>query len=170
MSSMTIVYTSKTGSTQTYAQLLGEETGLPVLPLAQALRQLPQGSGVIYLGWVMAGHISGLDKAVKTFSVACACGVGMMSPGQVDPTAYGRANYLPGGPLFYVQGGYAPEKLKGPMRWMLALVTRNLRKGLEERSDLSPEERQQLQMFSHGGSFVCRAALAPLIQWLEQQG
>lgn len=50
-----IVYTSNTGSTARYAELLGHETGLPVY--ASETRNLPAGAEIIYLGWIMAGEI-----------------------------------------------------------------------------------------------------------------
>ena len=50
-----IVYTSNTGCTAQYASLLGGETGLRVYPLEDAMKNLPQGSPVIYLGWLAAG-------------------------------------------------------------------------------------------------------------------
>ena len=52
-----IVYTSNTGYTAEYARMLGEKTGLPVWELAS--RQVPKGSDIVYLGWLMAGNIQG---------------------------------------------------------------------------------------------------------------
>ena len=54
-----IVYTSNTGCTAQYASLLGGETGLRVYPLEDAMKNLPQGSPVIYLGWLAAGSVQG---------------------------------------------------------------------------------------------------------------
>ena len=78
---MTIVYTSKTGFTREYAQMLGRAAGLPVCALDEATGKVGPGSDILYLGWLMAGHISGIDHAVKRFHVRAACGVGMTPPG-----------------------------------------------------------------------------------------
>ena len=53
-----IIYTSNTGSTAEYAQLLGNELNLPVHSLQQAKNKVPAGSEIIYLGWIMAGGIN----------------------------------------------------------------------------------------------------------------
>ena len=50
-----IIYTSNTGSTAEYAQLLGNELNLPVHSLQQAKNKVLSGSEIIYLGWIMAG-------------------------------------------------------------------------------------------------------------------
>ena len=49
-----IIYTSNTGSTAEYAQLLGKELNLPVHSLQKAKNKVPAGSEIIYLGWIMA--------------------------------------------------------------------------------------------------------------------
>lgn len=73
----TIVYMSETGHTKKYAGLLGEQTGLPVFELSSAVRKLPKGAEIIYLGWLMAGTVKGLKKAQKHFALSAVCGVGM---------------------------------------------------------------------------------------------
>ncbi len=57
-----IIYTSNTGSTAEYAQLLGKELNLPVHNLQQAKSMVPAGSEIIYLGWIMAGGIKGYKE------------------------------------------------------------------------------------------------------------
>ena len=42
-----ILYTSNTGFTRQYAQMLGGKLGLPVYPLQEAFSELPRGSSVI---------------------------------------------------------------------------------------------------------------------------
>lgn len=49
-----IIYTSNTGSTAEYAQLLGNELNLPVHSLQQAKNKVLSGSEIIYLGLIMA--------------------------------------------------------------------------------------------------------------------
>ena len=50
-----IIYTTNTGSTEHYAKLLAQKTGLPVYSLAEAKKRVFAGAEVIYLGWIMAG-------------------------------------------------------------------------------------------------------------------
>ena len=55
-----IVYTTNAGSTEQYAKLLAQETGLPVYSLAEAKRTLSSGTEIVYLGWIMAKTVSHL--------------------------------------------------------------------------------------------------------------
>lgn len=45
-----IVYTSNTGSTKRYAELLSQMTGLPAFALGDAKDKLSANAGIIYLG------------------------------------------------------------------------------------------------------------------------
>ena len=94
---MTIVYTSKTGFTREYAQMLGRAAGLPVCA-GRGYGKGGAGSDILYLGWLMAGHISGIDHAVKRFHVRAACGVGMTPPGDKVLQDLARSNYVPNAP------------------------------------------------------------------------
>ena len=76
-----IIYTSNTGSTAEYAQLLGKELSFPVHSLQQAKNKVPAGSEIIYLGWIMAGGIKGYKEAAKLYKVRAVCGVGMGQTG-----------------------------------------------------------------------------------------
>ena len=76
-----IIYTSNTGSTAEYAQLLGKELNLPVHSLQKAKNKVPAGSEINYLGWIMAGGIKGYNEAAKLYKVRAICGIGM---GQVN--------------------------------------------------------------------------------------
>ena len=48
-----IVYTSKTGNTRKYAQLLSEKINLPAYSEEDAKKNLPKGSQIIYMGWII---------------------------------------------------------------------------------------------------------------------
>lgn len=72
-----IIYTSNTGSTAEYAQLLGKELNLPVHSLQKAKNKVPAGSEIIYLGWIMAGGIKGYNEAAKLYKVRAICGIGI---------------------------------------------------------------------------------------------
>jgi hypothetical protein len=75
-----IVYTSKTGSTKRYAEMLSAETGLPAYALDAAGKKLPKGSAIIYMGWIMANNVKGYKKAAALYTVRAVCAVGMGRP------------------------------------------------------------------------------------------
>ena len=64
-----IVYTSNSGFTKQYAEMLGEKISLPIYSLKEVPRQISKGDGIIYLGWICANHIKGFSRAAKRFSV-----------------------------------------------------------------------------------------------------
>ena len=76
-----IVYTSNTGSTKRYAELLSQMTGLPAFALGDAKDKLSANAGIIYLGWIMASGVKGYSAAAKRYKIHAVCGVGMGQTG-----------------------------------------------------------------------------------------
>jgi len=164
-----IVYTSNTGYTAEYARMLGEETGLNVYPLDEAVQKLPEKAEVIYLGWVMGSLIRGLDKARKRFAVQAACGVLMGTSGS-QIAELRKLNRLPESlPLFSLQGGFDMARLKGVYRLMMKFMTKALIRNIESKSVRSDEDEKILGLLRNGGSCVCSENLSPLIEWYSGQ-
>lgn len=164
---MTIVYKSKTGHTKKYAEMLANATKLKAYSLDEALTSLPEQEKVLFMGWIMAGHMSGIDQAVRRWKVVCAVGVGMAPPSKEVMATLSKANYIPNAPVFYLQGGWAPKQVGWFMRRAVGMVTRGTRKALLAKSKRTPEEDAHLNMLLHGGSFVEYQNLKPIQQWLE---
>lgn len=165
---MVIIYTSNTGFTAQYATLLGEKTGCSVYTLAEAKKSLDKGTEAIYLGWLMAGHIQGLDKAVRQFRVKAACGVGLSLPSKGTLDTLAKSNYAPNAPLFYLPGGYNPDKLKGIRRAMLNVVLSGIRQKLAAKPNRTEEDYLQLEIATKGGSLVDEKHLEQLLGWLQE--
>lgn len=162
-----IVYTSETGHTKAYAELLSKETGLPVLSLADAAGMIPRRSPVLYLGWLKAGSIQGFRKASGLFNIRAVCCVGMGADGAQLPDIR-KKHRLPGAfPLFYLQGGYAPEKLRGMNRFMMGMLGKVMLPKLEKKPDITPQEREMAELMKHGGSRVKAENLQPVLEWLH---
>ena len=89
-----IIYTSNTGSTAEYAQLLGKKLNLPVHSLQQEKNKVPAGSEIIYLGWIMAGGIKGYKEAAKLYKVRAVCGIGIAHRGKVKAQVVRFAHQL----------------------------------------------------------------------------
>lgn len=160
-----VVYTSNTGYTAQYAEMLGKQTGLPVYALKDAPSRLADASEVIYLGWLMASKIKGLDAARKRYTVAAVCGVGMGATGTQIPEAR-KANALPESlPLFTLQGGFDIKKLHGIYRLMMAVMAKTVGKAAAKKADPTPEEKDMLDMLQNGGSRVKEENLAGVMEW-----
>ena len=164
---MTIVYNSKTGYTRQYAEMLAKATNHKAYSLQEALSSLPEKEPVLYMGWLMAGHISGIDQAVRRFDVRCAVGVGMSPNGKENLATMSKANFVPNAPLFYLPGGWAPKKVGWFQRRAVGMVTRGIRKQLQAKSSRTPQEQAHLNMLLRGGSFVEYQNLKPIQQWLD---
>ncbi len=166
---MTIVYISKTGFTAEYAKLLSEKTGLKAMTLPEANKTLPEGSDIIYLGWIMASMVKDYHKAVKKFSIKAVCGVGMGTNGsQINEMR--NTNKIPETtPLFSLQGGYAPKKLKGIYKFMMNIVVRSLVKNNMTKLPRTAEDDDLLDLMLHGGSRVKEENLEPVIKWINEQ-
>lgn len=157
MNASAIVYTSATGFTAQYATLLHHQTGLPLYRL-EDVGELPGSTRVLYLGWLCAGQIKGLKKAVKHLTVAGVCAVGM-APAAED-SALRQGNRLGQLPLFYLRGGYAPARVRGIYRLMMAGMTAVLSRRRDAPS------RAALEAIRLGADWVSASQLTPVLNWL----
>ena len=164
---MVIVYRSNTGFTKEYAEMLAKAEHLKLYSLARA-GEPEEGTEVFFMGPLMAGHIAGLDQAMKRYAVKGICGVGMSPPGEGVLAAMARANYTGGLPLFYLQGGWAPRKVGWLKRRMVGMATRSTRKALQQKARRTPQEEQGLNFLIRGGSYVAYENLAPIQSWLRE--
>lgn len=166
---MVIVYRSNTGFTKQYAEMLGKAEKMKVYSLDEA-GGLDQGTEAFFMGPLMAGHIAGVDQAVKRFQVKGVCGVGMSPASQQTLDTLSKANYVPNAPIFYLQGGWAPKQVGWIKRRMVNMVTRSMRQSLRDKgSRRTPEEQRQLDFLEQGGSFVAFENLEPIRSWMKDQ-
>ena len=150
--------------------MLAKAEHLKLYSLDEAEAALPKGEEVLFMGWLMAGHISGIDQAVRQWKVKAACGVGMSPAGAEVMATMAKANYVPNAPLFYLQGGWAPKKVGWFQRRMVGMVTRSIRKTLREKGNRRTEQEQAYyDMMVRGGSFVAYQNLKPIQDWLAGQ-
>ena len=159
-----IVYTSHTGSTARFARMLGEELRLPVYQLKRAQTDLADGAEIIYLGWLMAGQVKGYKQAAKRFRVAALAAVGMGPAGEQTEEVREANRLRAEMPVFTLQGGFAPDKLKFPYNLMMALAKGALKKQIGKGGD-TDEVKDMLELVDKGGDRVSREQLQPLLDW-----
>lgn len=166
-----IVYTSLTGHTESYARLLGQETALPVYSLEEAKTALPAGAEIFYLGWLMAGGVKEYKTAAKQFCVKGVAAVGMTETpnGTLWSSAQSGGGIVDGVRVFYLQGGYEGEKLRGVYRLMMKPMEKVSVKKLSEQAVRTPEEDDTLLLFQKGGSRVKKEALRDILAWFSAQ-
>ena len=151
-----IVYTSQTGFTRRYAEMLAQKTGLPACELGGPAPA--RGTSVLYLGWLRAGGVQGLAKARRRWDVKGVCAVGM------SPEPNGKVLGDPVLPAFYLRGGYAPERLTGLYRPMMSLMSRMVSKASAE----DEGARAMQEAFAKGGDWVSAEQLSPVLDALTE--
>ena len=163
-----IVYTTNTGSTKRYAELLARETGLPAYSMAEAERSVPTGAEIIYLGWIMAGSVKGY-AAAKRWSVRAVCAVGMGRTGTQTDSVRKKSAIPASIPVFTLQGNFDVKKLRGVYRLMMELMVKTAGKSLAAKPDRTPEENDMLDMMLHGGQRVGIENLRAVLDWYGAQ-
>ena len=163
---MVIVYQSNTGFTKQYAEMLAKAEKLKLYELDEA--ELSNDTEVFYMGPLMAGHITGIEKALKQFSVVGVCGVGMSPPGRDILNTLSKANAVPNAPIFYLQGGWAPKKVGWVKRQAVNMVTRSFRQSLEAKQKRTAYEQANLDMLKKGGSMVAYENLGTIRNWMKE--
>ena len=160
-----IIYTTNTGSTARYAELLAQKTGLPAYSLAEAKNAVSIGGEVIYLGWIMAGSVKGYAAAARRYRVRAVCAVGMGQTGTQTDSVRKKTAVPVGIPVFTLQGNFDVKKLHGVYRPMMELMVKTAGKALVEKTDRTPEENDMLDMMLHGGERVKAENLRAVLDW-----
>ena len=163
-----IIYTTNTGSTQRYAELLARETGLPSYSMAEAERSVPTGAEIIYLGWIMAGFVKGY-AAAKRWSVRAVCAVGMGRTGTQTDSVRKKSAIPASIPVFTLQGNFDVKKLRGVYRLMMELMVKTAGKSLAAKPGRTPEEDDMLDMMLHDGQRVGIENLRAVLDWYGAQ-
>ena len=160
-----VIYTTNTGSTERYAKLLAQGTGLPAYSLAEARKSVPTGADVIYLGWIMAGSVKGYNNAASRYRIHAVCGVGMGKTGTQTENVRQKTSVPAHIPVFTLQGNFNVKKLHGIYRPMMELMVKTAGKSLSEKKDRTLEEDDMLDMMLHGGERVNAENLRAVFDW-----
>lgn len=158
-----IVYESNTGFTRRYAEMLSEKTDYEVYHLPMAVRELPEGTEVFYLGWVCGGRIEGLKTARRCFEVLACAAVGAVPPSSAVLSQLAAANGFRGR-LFYLRGGVAPEKLSKIKRKLLEMIAKQVERSLGE----GRENWDIADVLRYGGDFVAEENLNEVLAWFAE--
>ena len=154
---MTIVYYSRTGSTEHYASQLSSMLRLPSISFTEAMAELENGEEIIYIGAMRMGRIANIDKAMAGFKVTLALGVGL-EEGVEDKVR--EASLIPPSiPLLLLPGAYYPDRLKGFEKFIMKMVTSAKVKELEKKEEISGKEERILNVLKNGGTLYSEEEL-----------
>ncbi len=162
-----ILYASNTGYTKQYAEMLAGATGLPAYNIKNSIPPATRGQDVIYMGWLMAGGVTGFKKIRKQYNVKALCAVGM-SPAEPDQTAGIKKSYsIQDTPVFYLQGGFDMKKLTGIYKLMMQVMCKKILSDLGKVAERTPEQEAVYKMATEGANYVSEANLQPVIDWCK---
>lgn len=159
---MIIVYESKTGFTKRYAEMLAEKTGLKAYHIKE-LTGANKSDEILFLGWMKAGKVQGLNKLNKN-QVKAVCASGIERAVKSSEDAAIARNKIEGLPFFYLRGGCLPLKdLKGMDKILMSMFVKML-KGRKEKDE---EIEESIRNIENGFNGVREENLDPVLQWLN---
>lgn len=163
-----VIYRSKTGFSQQYAQWLAEELHCKALPFRERKKEnLEEYDVIILTGGLYAGQMAGLNwlkkqlpslrgKRIAAVAVGCAP-AGF--PGQPESmnTLFGGTPEIQG---FYCQGGLDYEHMGAADRAMMAALRAVLKR--------QEGKQEMLEGISRSFDGTSREYLTPVIRWTAQ--
>jgi predicted alpha/beta hydrolase len=161
-----IVYKSNCGHTKDYALLLAEAMVLVAYSLNEAKSRLKPHDEIVFLGWIMAGKIQGLNKVRSRYALRAVVGVGMSDPSDEYSRQLASMNKLNEESTFYLQGGFDFHKLKGLYRFMMGMVIKGFK---NKDGNLSEADAKMVEMSENNPNYVSSENLRPLISYLENK-
>lgn len=164
-----ILYTSNSGYTRQYAELLAKATHLPAYDIHNSIPPALLGTDVIYLGWLMAGSVKGFKETRAKYQIRALCAVGM-SPAETDQTSGIKKLYgLSDLPVFYLQGGFDIHKLSGIYKLMMRVMSKKIRGDFEKQPTRTPEQESLYQMATVGANYVSAEQLSGVEAWYASE-
>lgn len=172
-----VIYKSKTGYTQQYAMWLAEELKCKAIKLGNVNKvNLSEYDTIIYGGGIYATNISGFKSFVKRLKDQTTKRILIFSVGSAAFSEDVRELIVKKNitdanldyPLYYMQGGFDPEKLSFFMRFMLKMVASNIKKKQLKNPDaVSKDDQMFLDFFQTTHSNLNKDSLNPLIEQVK---
>ncbi len=158
-----IVYCTNTGTSKRYAEMLSAKTGIAAYDIA-ACGDLAADTEIIFIGWVMAGVIQGLDTVKSKFAdIKVVCAVGMMKSEKQD-AALKEKNAIEGD-FFSLMGAFDMNKLKGMHKMMMGMMLKMMKSKIKETND--PKADEMMKMFDEGFDMVSESELDGVVALLS---
>ncbi len=171
-----VIYTSQTGFTKKYAELISVRMNADILTIDEAKKKAKdfflEYDAIVYGGWAMAGNIVGvkwfLNKALewKTKKVAVFCvGASPRENPDVDVFLNNMINdeqktYIMS---FYCQGGIDYSRMKFPYKFMMKSMVSVLKK----KKDATEKEKEMAKYLSGSYDISDEKYIEPIIEYLE---
>lgn len=147
-----IVYSSLSGSCEEYAHRMSAALHVPFF--TEQSHICPTGRKVVYIGWLLAGKVVGLDKAKERYNVVGVVSVGMGAPAANAEEVCRKKNGLGADvAVFPLQGRFDLKRLPLPYRLIMKVKIKDIAKRLNAKAaktTLTPAEQACLTMATVG--------------------
>lgn len=161
---MVIVYESNTGFTKKYADMLAKKTNLKAFRVKE-LANVSKDEEIIFLGWMNAGKIQGLNK-LRKHNVKAVCGSGTGRTSELNVKTIIARNKIGNKTFFYLRGGCLPLKeLKGMNKILMSIFVKML-KGSKDKDEGLIEGIYNIE---NGFNGVKEENLIPVLEWINKQ-
>ena len=171
MSNVVVVYKSKYGHTEAYAQWIADELNAPIFEASQIKPvKLAQYEVVVYGGGLYAGGVSGVGLVAKNPCKSLVVfTVGLFDPNITDYSEVLKRNF-PGRALertkvFHLRGGVNYKKLGLAHKGMMAIVRKMAAK--KSHAERSNEDKGILEAGTQDVDFTDRNTIAPIIEYIR---
>lgn len=172
-----IAYRSNTGHTEEYANLLARELECTVVPLNELSSvKLEDYDYLVFGGWVRASSVVGLNSFLKHIQTTERKKVAVFAVGANSNTEENTKELIEKNltskkisyPLFYMQGGFDPDKLNFLLRTMLQKVAKSIKKKQETSPEtMNPGDIEFLEFFQEKNNHVSVDHLSELIAYIR---
>ncbi len=165
-----VVYSSCTGSCKRYAETAAAALHVP----AYEVGKCPALSGreVVFVGWLMAGHLQGYKAVAAKADVKTVVQVGMAPVTADSENGCREKNGIsPDTKVFCLQGAFHLNALPLPMRAAMVLMNKSIAKRLHAKAAQGPlneQEQATLHMAETGdGDPASWDGIQAVVDWVK---
>lgn len=171
MKNIAVVYCSKYGSTERYAQWIAEETGARLYREKEcSYRDIADCDTVIFGGAIHAGGILGLKFIQKNLSRLqgkrlFVFAVGLNVDDEENQKQCLEINFkkkMKDIPCFFFRGAYDPSQITGLDKTLMGVVRKMI--AGKKPAEITGSEEELLRAIDHGADYVDRSYIRPLIE------
>ena len=167
-----VVYTSKYGTTQQYAQWIAKDVGADLLRQdACKVKDLEKYECLVFGGPIHAGGILGIrflqknykklsDKKIFVFAV----GLNIEDPAvQQECREINFVKTIKDLPCYFLRGGYDPSKVTGMDKRLMGIV----KKMIAGKGEMTESERELLDAIEQGADYTSYSATYDLVYAIQ---
>lgn len=181
MDKIVVIYKSKYGATEKYANWIADELSCNILKNRNIKSDdLKEYDTIIYGGGLYGGGVNGIDIIIKNFSklsnkklVLFTCGLSDTTDKQnTDSIKKSLAKVLTPEMLekikvFHLRGSIDYSKLSFVHKIMMSMLHKMLSK--KDYNSLRKEDKEMLETYGKVVDFTNKSAISPIVEYVKQQ-